>query len=277
MSGRPPSVGGMPAIAFLGLGHMGSRMAARLVAAGHEVTVWNRTRTEAVPGARVAGTPAGAAADADVVITMLTGPDAVEEVVFGPDGAATTIRPGAVLVEMSTIGPTAATTVAGTLPAGVGFVDAPVGGSIGKAERGELTVFAGGTDRDVATVTPVLTALGTVLRCGGPGSAAAAKLVAITALIAGVTLLGELRAIGAALGVPAELTERLLAAGPLAALAERAGGAGSHYAVELAAKDLALTVGHAPTPLTEAALARLHAALPDLAGRDLGALATPRP
>ena len=85
-----PSVGTMPTIAFLGLGHMGSRMAARLVAAGHEVTVWNRTRAnaDALTGARVADTPADAAASADIVITMLTGPDAVEAVLFGADGVA---------------------------------------------------------------------------------------------------------------------------------------------------------------------------------------------
>lgn len=264
----------MPTIAFLGLGHMGSRMAARLVAAGHEVTVWNRTRAnaEALTGARVADTPAEAAANADIVITMLTGPDAVEAVVLGADGASTAMRPDAVLVEMSTIGPTALGTLASTLPAGVRLVDAPVGGSIGAAERGELTVFAGGTDPDLATVTPVLEELGTVKRCGGPGTGAAAKLVAITTVITATVLLGELREIGAALHLPAELTDDLLAAGPLAVVLERSTLTDVHYAAELAVKDLGLTLEHADAPLAGAALARLRAALPRLAGQDFRAI-----
>jgi len=270
-----PSVGGMTTVAFLGLGHMGAPMAARLVAAGHKVTVWNRTRAkaEALAGADVAATPAAAAAGAEVVITMLTGPDAVEAVVLGESGAASTIRPGAVLVEMSTIGPTAAAALAGRLPDGVGLVDAPVGGSTGMAERGELTILTGGTDRDVEAALPVLEALGKVLRCGGPGRGAAAKLVAISAMVTGVTLLGELRAVGAELGLPTELAERLLAAGPMSIFVERAKGTGGHYAAELAAKDLGLTVEHAPAPLVEAALGRIRAALPRVSGRDLSVLA----
>jgi 3-hydroxyisobutyrate dehydrogenase-like beta-hydroxyacid dehydrogenase len=270
----------MSTIAFLGLGHMGSRMAARLVTAGHEVTVWNRTRAkaEALTGAKVAATPADAATGADVVITMLTGPDAVEAVLFGEDGVASTVRPGTVVVEMSTIGPNAAAALASKLPEGVGMVDAPVGGSIGVAERGELAIFAGGTDADLATVTPILDVFGTIKHCGGPSAGAAAKLVAITALISGITLLGELRTIGAALDLPVELTERLLAGGPLGTVLERAkGGPGSHYMLELAAKDLGLTISHTDpekdASLVRAALARLDRALPERAGQDLCAIA----
>jgi len=271
------SVGGMTTIAFLGLGHMGAPMAGRLVAAGHKVTVWNRTRAraETITGADIADSPADAAAAADVVITMLAGPDAVEAVVHGPDGAASTIRPGNVLVEMSTIGPNALDSVASRLPGGVGLVDAPVAGSVDRAARGELTIFTGGTDTDVAAVTPILDELGTVLRCGGPGSAAAAKLVAISGAVSGVALLGEVRAIAATLGVPAELTEQVIATGPLALVAERARSTGSHFAVELAAKDLGLTVEHAPTPLVRTALEQVRAALPRLAGHDVSALAGP--
>ena len=209
---------------------------------------------------------------------MLTGPEAVEAVLFGVDGVASTIRPGSVVVEMSTIGPTAATTLASRLPDGVGMVDAPVGGSIGVAERGELAIFAGGTDADIATVTPVLEVFGTIKLCGGPSAGAAAKLVAITALISGITLLGELRTIGAALDLPVELTERLLAGGPLGTVLERAkGGPGSHYMLELAAKDLGLTIAHTDpeqgASLVGAALARLDRALPEHAGQDLCAIA----
>lgn len=261
------SVGGMTAIAFLGLGHMGSRMAARLVAAGHEVTTWNRTPGKAVAGAGTAATAAAAAAHADVVITMLTGPAAVESVVLE-----TPLRDGAVLVEMSTIGPAALATIAAKLPEGTRLVDAPVGGSIGAAEHGHLTVFAGGTDADVAAVTPVLEMFGTVKRCGGPGAGAAAKLVAITTVVTATVLLGELRELGAALDLPAGLTDELLAGGPLAVVLKRSTQAGVHYATELATKDLGLAAEHADLPLATAALARLRADLPNLAGKDFRAI-----
>lgn len=274
-----PNVDGvheMKTVAFLGLGHMGALMAGRLVAAGHEVTVWNRTRekAEAVAGARVADTPGDAAAGAEIVITMLTGLAAVDSVVFGRNGVAGSIRPGSVLVEMSTIGPNAVAVVAARLPDGVGLVDAPVGGSTGKAEAGELTVFTGGTDADVERVAPVLGELGTVLRCGETGAAAATKLVVNTALITGLALLGELRALAVRLDVPAELTERLLAAGPMAALVERAKGAGAHFAVKLAEKDLALVTEHTTNvPLTRAALNQIRATLPGTSDQELGTLA----
>lgn len=259
----------MAAVAFLGLGQMGSRMAGRLVAAGHEVTVWNRTRAkaEAVTGARVADTPGAAAAGSDIVITMLADPAAVHAVVAAMD-----LRPGSVLVEMSTIGPRALADL--RIPEGVGLVDAPVGGSIGKAEAGELTVFAGGTDADVDRVTPVLEAFGTVQRTGGPGSAAAAKLVVNTALIAGLALLGELRELADQLAVPAE---QLLASGPLAPLVTRAKGVGAAFSVTLAEKDLALVTEHATDiPIAAAALARIRSILPTAGDQELGTLADPR-
>ena len=261
----------MTTVAFLGLGQMGSRMASRLVTAGHDVTVWNRTRAkaEAVTGARVADTPAAAAAGADVVVTMLADPAAVQAVVAAMD-----LRPGTVLVEMSTIGPRALADLRRSIPDGVGLVDAPVGGSIGKAEAGELTVFTGGTDADVDRVTPVLEVFGTVQRCGGPGSAAAAKLVVNTALIAGLALLGELRELAAELDVPAE---PLLASGPLAPLVTRAKGVGAAFSVTLAEKDLALVTEHATdTPIAAAALARIRSILPTAGDQELGTLADPR-
>lgn len=269
----------MAAVAFLGLGHMGALMAGRLVAAGHEVTVWNRTRAraEAVEGARVADTPGEAALGAELVLTMLAGPTAVDAVLFGEHGVLPSLRRGSVLVEMSTIGPNALTSIASRLPAGVGLVDAPVGGSTGKAAAGELTVFAGGADADVERVRPVLEVFGTVRHCGGSGSAAAAKLVVNTALIAGLALIAELRGIGDQLDVPPDLTDQLLATGPLAALVERAKGEGAHFAMELAEKDLALTVDHAPTaPMTRAALDRVRATLPEAADEELGHLADRR-
>src|SRR5919198_748005 len=120
----------MAKIAFLGLGQMGTPMATRLLGAGHDVTVWNRTAERAQPlagkGAVVASSPAEAAAGVDVAITMLAAPEALEEVVFGHDGLASVLGPGQMLIEMSTMGPKAERRVASRLAHGVAVVDAPV-------------------------------------------------------------------------------------------------------------------------------------------------------
>src|SRR3954471_11938018 len=105
-------------IAFLGLGHMGSLMARRLVGAGHEVTVWNRTAKDLM-GAATAASPADAVAGADMIVTMLSDPDAVDEVVRA---ALPGLAPGAVLIEMSTIGPEAVRRLRTLLPESVGLV-----------------------------------------------------------------------------------------------------------------------------------------------------------
>lgn len=267
----------MPAIAFLGLGHMGTPMAQRLVEAGRDVVVWNRTRERAGPlaaaGAQVADTPAAAATGAELVITMLSDPPAVESVLFGPDGATARMRPGACLVEMSTIGPDAVHRIAARLPAGVGLVDAPVGGSVRQAEGRQLRVFAGGAPADLDRVEPVLSQLGVVVRCGGMGSGAAVKLVANTALVAGMALLGETMSLASSLGVPRELALEVLGPGPLGGVLQRASRAGGHFTVELAAKDLALAVDGVPLPVANAALATVRAANAQHAKEDLRVLA----
>ena len=246
-------------IAFLGLGTMGLPMATRLVTAGHDVSTWNRGPGRTVPGAASADSPGAAAAGAEVVVTMLSGPAAVEEVVRAAD-----LGPEAVLVEMSTIGPDAVTALAELVPGRL--VAAPVGGSVGKARAGELTVFAGG---DLTGVREVLEVLGTVVPFPDARTAAAAKLVVNTALIGGLALLGELRELAARLDVDAEA---LLAAGPMGQFVVRARGDGAHFTTALAAKDLTLLGDHAG-PLTTAALARLNTTPPDA---ELGVLADPQ-
>ncbi|MDQ3990886.1 MAG: NAD(P)-binding domain-containing protein, partial [Actinomycetota bacterium] len=110
-----------PRVAFLGLGQMGAPMALRLVDAGHPVTVWNRSPEKARPlaraGAGVAPTPADAASRASAVITMLATPEAVVEVVTGPDGVLGAATEGQTLIEMSTIGPEAVRALQARLPA----------------------------------------------------------------------------------------------------------------------------------------------------------------
>ena len=167
-------------VAVVGLGGMGSRIAARLLGAGHRVTVWNRTVQRAEPlaaaGATVAASPAEAARAADHVITMLADPPALLDVVASPDGLAAGLRAGHTLLEMSTVGPSTVHRLADLVPPGVAVMDAPGLGSISEAEAGTLTVFVGGAGADAAAVRPVLEAIGTPVHVGPLGSGAAAQM-----------------------------------------------------------------------------------------------------
>lgn len=193
----------MAHIAFLGLGQMGTPMAARLLQAGHHLTVWDRTAEKATPlvqqGATAARSPAEAAAGAEFAITMLATPAAVDDVLFGRDGAASTLR--GILVEMSTIGPKAFVSIAGRLPGHVAAVDAPVRGSVPQATAGKLEVFVGATDPEFERVEPILEPIGTVRHVGPPGAGAAMKLVVNLALGAAIVAVGEALALARRLGL----------------------------------------------------------------------------
>jgi 3-hydroxyisobutyrate dehydrogenase-like beta-hydroxyacid dehydrogenase len=235
------SVIGMATIAVLGTGRMGSAIARRLLDTGHRVTVWNRTAEKTAPlvaaGARAAPTPA--VPDAEVVITMLTDAAAVREVVTGAD-----LRPGCVLVEMSTIGPAAVRDL--RVPDGVEVVDAPVLGSVAAAASGRLTLLAGGK---IERVRPVLEALGSVRHCGDLGSGAALKLVANDTMV-----------VARAVGVDAEAALAVVGKGALAGAVARAGAVGAAFPVALAAKDLDLVLDFSSPPVVRAAAAVLREA-----------------
>jgi 3-hydroxyisobutyrate dehydrogenase len=238
----------MSNIAVLGIGHMGAAVAGRLVERGYSVRTWNRSPGRTVPGAAPAVSPSQACADAQVVITMLTDLDAVLSVV-----AAAELGPGTTLVDMSTIGPEGTRKVSDALPPGVAMVDAPVAGSVGAAASGTLGILAGGDPAVVDRVEPVLTALGSVRRCGPLGRGAAFKLVLNTAVITGLAAVADAVAVGEAVGVPRADAIDLLRAGPLAGLAGRAaGGPGASFAVRMAAKDLDLARAATTTPLPAA-------------------------
>ncbi|MFI9101494.1 NAD(P)-dependent oxidoreductase [Streptomyces fildesensis] len=259
----------MEKIAFLGLGHMGAVMARRLLAAGHPLTVWNRTASRAEPlvaaGARQASTPVAAVDGADVVITMLADPEAVRQVMGGPAGAAAALRPGTRLIDMSSIGPRAVRELAGWLPAGVALVDAPVMGSVDRAATGELSLLVGG---DPDPVLKILECFGTVTRCGPTGSGAALKIVLISSVIGGVALVGEALALADTLGLPEELVVGAMAKGPLAGAVDRAFAREAHFSVALAAKDVRLATDAAELPVASAVLGFLTE-FPELADEDL--------
>ena len=212
-------------IGFIGLGAMGTSMARRFVAQGQDVTVWNRTRSRAgdvaAAGARVAATPAEAANAGDVVITMVRDADALDDVTRGSAGLLAGLRPASVFLEMSTVGPRAVRELAARLPAGVGFADAPVLGSVSEADEGTLRIFVGGDDDVFARVRPVLALLGQPFHVGELGSGAAAKLMANSTLFAVICSLGEAVALGDALGLSRDTVFDVLAGTPLAAQAER--------------------------------------------------------
>ncbi len=237
-------------ITCIGTGAMGSRMAARLLAAGHEVTVWNRTRTWIEDllalGATEASSPREAAEGADAVITMVADGPALQAVTAGPDGVLAGLSRGALVLEMSTSGPEAVADLARRMPAGTALLDAPVLGSLAEVEQGSLSIFVGGSGDDFARALPLLSVLGTPLHVGPLGAGAKAKLVANASLIGVLGLLGEVLALADGLGLPRDTAFAVLSRTPLAAQAERRrplveqGDQPVRFALSLARKDAGL-------------------------------------
>jgi 3-hydroxyisobutyrate dehydrogenase len=246
-------------VGFIGIGTMGRPMASRLLAAGHEVVACDvdPRRAEEL-GTRIAGTPGEAAEGAQVVITSLPSPEAVEEVVLGPYGVASAAPRGALLLEMSTSPPALARCLAARLAGRLDLLDAPVSGGPQGAEAGTLTVMVGGPAATFARAEPLLATLGRhVVHVGDHGAGQAAKLC--NNLVAGATMaaLSEACAIAAREGLdPATLYGLLTASTgdsrvlrtrfPLAA-ADPAHPASRDYAplfaLDLIEKDLALALG----------------------------------
>jgi 3-hydroxyisobutyrate dehydrogenase-like beta-hydroxyacid dehydrogenase len=165
-------------VAFLGLGIMGRSMASNLAKAGHEVAVWNRTAGRAVEGAQTAASPAAAAAEAEVVWMCVADTEAVERVLFAADGAASQLREGMVVVDSSTIAPSATLEFAAKVrERGADYIDAPVTGSKIAAEGGQLIFIAGGNAETLQKIEPLFQAMGkTVMHMGEVGKGQSAKL-----------------------------------------------------------------------------------------------------
>jgi 3-hydroxyisobutyrate dehydrogenase-like beta-hydroxyacid dehydrogenase len=207
-------------VAVVGLGGMGSRIARRLVDAGHELTVWNRTAAKAEAlGVAVATTPAEAARRVEVVITMVTDPQALQAVTEGPEGVSAGAGAETTVIEMSTVGPAAIERLASVLSAGL--LDAPVLGSLSEAEAGTLSIFVGGEPELFERWRDFLALLGKPIHVGPSGSGAAAKLVANTTLFGVIGALGEALALAEGVGLSRESAFEVLATTPLAAQAER--------------------------------------------------------
>ncbi len=165
-------------VAFLGLGIMGRPMAANLVKAGHEVTVWNRTPGKEVEGAKTASSPLDAARGAEVVWMCVSDTKAVEGLLFGPQGAEESLTEGMMVVDSSTIAPTATRKFAERVRArGVQYVDAPVTGSKVGAEAGTLIFIVGGEESAIDRLKPLFSAMGKqFFRMGDTSKGQTAKL-----------------------------------------------------------------------------------------------------
>ncbi len=171
-----------PKIAVLGTGLMGGPMAANLLGAGFQVTVWNRSAEKTAPlaaqGAGLAGNPARAVADADAVVVMLSSGPVCEDVLFGSGAAANAMRKGALLIVMSSIGMGEAEAMAERAQAlGLRWLDAPVSGGTPAATNGSLSIMVGGQTVDVRAASPILSAMGRVVHIGPAGTGALTKLI----------------------------------------------------------------------------------------------------
>jgi 3-hydroxyisobutyrate dehydrogenase len=199
-----------PAVGLIGLGLMGRPMAANLLKAGFPLSVWNRTATRAEvlgkQGARVAKTPREAAEASDVLITIVSDPPAVEQVLWGADGTLFGLRRGSVLVDCSTVSPALARRAAAACAErGVEFLDAPVTGGTWGAEKGELVMMVGGPAETLARVEPVFAAVAKRWIPIGPHGAGQTVKLAMNLLLAlEVDALAEALALATAGGVPAE-------------------------------------------------------------------------
>jgi 3-hydroxyisobutyrate dehydrogenase-like beta-hydroxyacid dehydrogenase len=165
-------------VGFLGLGIMGHAMATNLAKAGHEVTVWNRTPGKLVEGAGVAPTPGAAAQGAEVVWMCVSDTDAVEHVLFGPEGVEQSMAEGLVIADSSTISPSATVKFAARVKEkGVAYVDAPMTGSKIGAANGTLIFMVGGDAAAIDRLSPLFAAMGKkIFRMGDTGKGQATKL-----------------------------------------------------------------------------------------------------
>ncbi len=205
-------------VGFIGVGAMGSRMAGRLLAAHHEVVVYDRTRESTRPleqrGASVAATSRQLAAGVDMVFSSVTNDAALEQVMFGPDGVLAGARAGATVVDMSTVSPrTSRRLHEAARSKGVSVLDAPVSGSTVQAEQGQLVIFVGGEEDVYGKFQPILAVLGNKTFYLGPsGAGTTMKLCVNTLLGLGIQALAEAIALGEKGGLPRERLRRVPAA-----------------------------------------------------------------
>lgn len=210
-------------VSFIGLGIMGSRMAANLLKNGVELTVFNRDKSKSIPlqkmGANVADSLTEAASEAEVLITMLATPEAVHEVAFGTHGICKHMKPNALWVDVTTVSPADARQNAeGAKQAGLRFLEAPVIGTKQPAEHGELVFFVGGDSTDLDAITPLLEVLGKkTVHMGEHGRGASIKILINLMLAQSMLAFSETVSLGDKMGLDRKLVHQILTGTPVVA------------------------------------------------------------
>ena len=207
-------------LGYLGLGMMGSPMTRRLLDAGYPVTVWNRSEAKAAPlvkaGAKLAADPRAVANTSSVIFICLTDANAVEEVVFGPQGLSTVSGAGKLVVDFSSIHPDAARSIAARLRTanGMDWIDAPVSGGSKGAEEGTLAVMAGGDAAAIERASPYVLAMARRLTHMGPiGAGQTAKLCNQIIVGCAMAVLAEATRFAVNAGIDARRLPEALAGG----------------------------------------------------------------
>ena len=196
-----------PSIGFIGMGHMGSHMAQRLLDAGYQLTVYDRTEEKAQEvgqrGAQVAQTPKDLAANCQVVMACVTNDEAQQDVVFGPEGALAGVHGDSMIIDLSTVSPGASRRLyQAAKEQGVPMIDAAVSGSLPQVDQGSLVIFVGGEQKTYQECKPLLDVLGTSSFYMGPsGMGTTMKLVVNTLLGLGMQALAEAIALGEKAGL----------------------------------------------------------------------------
>jgi 3-hydroxyisobutyrate dehydrogenase-like beta-hydroxyacid dehydrogenase len=209
-------------VGFMGLGIMGTPMAANVLKAGYEVAVYNRTQERAKPlqekGATLAASPTELAGQCEVIVIMVTGPEAIEELLWGDQGAAESLAPGKRVINMSSVSPSYSRFLDEMItPSGAVFLDCPVSGSKKPAEEGTLIILAGGPEDGVREVEPVLLSMGRkVVYCGQAGMGSAMKMTVNVLLGTMLEGLAEALAFGDRAGLDRSLVLDTVLAGPMA-------------------------------------------------------------
>ncbi|MEU6185753.1 NAD(P)-binding domain-containing protein [Nocardia sp. NPDC047038] len=256
----------MPRIGFVGVGDMGSRMAARLLVAGYPVTVFDiaphRVADMMAAGASAAPSAAAAAREADLVISSVMSAD-IPSAHLGANGILAGLRPDAVLAVTSTTTPAILNSIAAAMPPLTHLLDATLVGGVRYADEGTLTILLGGDDELAAAWEPVLASFGHVVRVGPLGSGVAYKLITNVVVMAAEAGLREALDLTDLLGRDYITALNLLARGPMAAVVNRALDRDNPRPIRASAADFDVLLeagGEEDLPISAAARRRLWAA-----------------
>jgi 3-hydroxyisobutyrate dehydrogenase/2-hydroxy-3-oxopropionate reductase len=274
-------------VGFLGLGSMGSLMAANIARGGFRVSLYNRTRSKAESvasevGAQVCDTPAQVARRCEVIFTMVSDSNALRDLYLGPDGISQGLWPSTTCVEMSTVGPAAIRQLCKDLmPTGARLLDIPVSGSLVLAREGKLTLMAGGSPADLEYIRPILSTMATRIFHVGPLGSGATMKLAVNAIVYGLNAaVSEALVLAESAGISRETAYEIFANSAIAApFVQYRRDAFLHqqkvpvgFPLDLAAKDLELIQAlaaevHAPMPQVASNQQTLKAAVQEGRGR----------